>query len=207
VYRGPAFVHDADPVASGWTPQPFDHGAVSGAIEGGAIVAWLQGRCEIGPRALGNRSLLASATDPRSRDRLNTIKRREDYRPIAPVCLASDLARWFDRAEPDPHMLSFRSVLEPERLPAVTHADGTARAQSVTADSNPALHGLLQAHRSRTGVGVLCNTSLNLSGKGFINRMTDLLQYCKVVGIDEIVLDDTWYRRSATTGPSRREDR
>lgn len=195
VYRGARFVADADPAARGWRARPLDHAALSDAIDGGAVVAWVQGRCEIGPRALGNRSLLASAADPLSHKRLNAMKAREPYRPIAPVCLEEDLGRWFDRAHPDPHMLYFRRVVEPDRIPAVTHADGSARVQSVTAASHAGLHRLLTVHRERTGVGVLCNTSLNFNGKGFINRTTDLLHYCENAGIDEIVVDGTWYRR------------
>ena len=159
------------------------------------MVAWVQGSCEIGPRALGHRSLLASATRAQSRDLLNCIKQREGYRPIAPVCLEEDLGRWFDRSDPDPFMLRFRCVLDRSALPAVTHVDGTARVQSVTAGSVPPLHDLLRAHRERTGVGVLCNTSLNFPGKGFINRSRDVFSYCEATGIGTAVIDDVLFTR------------
>ncbi|HEY8523954.1 MAG TPA: carbamoyltransferase C-terminal domain-containing protein [Acidimicrobiales bacterium] len=195
VYRGPRFVPDTDPAQAGWLAQPLDLGALSATLEAGAVVAWVHGRCEIGPRALGNRSLLASAADRRSHARLNSIKQREAYRPIAPVCLEEDLGLWFDRVAPDPHMLYFRRVRQPDRIPAVTHVDGSARAQSVTRASHPRLHDLLVAHRARTGIGVLCNTSLNFPGTGFINRTSELLHYCTTVGVDHVVIEDTWYVR------------
>lgn len=197
VYRGARFVHDADPASQGWLAEPLDADRVSASLERGRVVAWVQGRCEIGPRALGNRSLLASAADSLSHKRLNTIKQREPYRPIAPVCLEEDLGHWFDDSHSDPHMLYFRRVRHPDRIPAVTHADGSARVQSVTASSHPRLHELLVTHRARTGIGVLCNTSLNFSGTGFINRASELLHYCDEVGIDDLVLAGTLYRRHA----------
>jgi hydroxymethyl cephem carbamoyltransferase len=193
VYRGPKLLRDADPVQSGWTRRRFDAPALSASIDRGAIVAWLQGRCEIGPRALGNRSLLASAADPNSHARLNNVKQREPYRPIAPVCLEEDLCSWFDEDRPDPYMLYFRRVRDRSRIPAVTHADGSARVQSVTRPANPRLHELLLAHRERTGVGVLCNTSLNFNGTGFINRVSDLLVYCARRRVGSMVIDDDWY--------------
>lgn len=199
VYRGARFVHDADPAEQGWQVGTLDMAHVSALLERGRVVAWVQGRCEIGPRALGNRSLLASAADPLSHKRLNTIKQREPYRPIAPVCLEEDLGHWFDESHSDPHMLFFRRVRHPDRIPAVTHVDGSARAQSVTASSHPTLHDLLVTHRARTGIGVLCNTSLNFSGTGFINRASELLHYCDEVGIDDFVLEDTLYWRNPAT--------
>ena len=204
VYRGAPFVHDADPQVRGWVCGPLDCAALSGVLDDGYVVAWAQGRCEIGPRALGNRSLLATASDPRSHERLNAIKKREPYRPIAPVCLEDDLSEWFDIADPDPFMLLFRKVRQPDRIPAVTHVDGTARVQSVTAASHPGLHALLSAHRARTGVGVLCNTSLNFSGKGFVNRTSELLHFADQAGIDHVVLDDIWYRRAHLRGTDGR---
>lgn len=195
VYRGARFVHDADPAAHGWLGRPLASDTLSAALEEGAVVAWVQGRCEIGPRALGNRSLLASAADPSSHKRLNSVKEREPYRPIAPVCLEDDMAAWFEPAEPDPHMLYFRQVRHPDRIPAVTHADGSARVQSLSRAANPRLHELLVAHRSRTGIGVLCNTSLNFRGHGFVNRTSELLHYCDSAAVDHIVIDGTWWMR------------
>lgn len=200
VYRGAPFVSDIDPVSLGWVPQPRDPHGLAVTLDEGHIVAWVQGRTEIGPRALGHRSLLASAQRTGSRELLNQVKQREAYRPIAPVCLEDDLADWFDNPDPDPHMLRFRTVTRPSEIPAVVHADGTARAQSVTARSCPELHSLLLACRDLSGVGILCNTSLNFPGRGFINRTSELLHFCDRVGIQHAVVDDKWFSRS-TTGP------
>jgi len=192
VYAGAEFVHDCRP-SDGWVDRQADPSALAEVIADGSVVAWVTGRCEIGPRALGHRSLLARATDPASRDTLNRMKGREWYRPIAPVCLADDLGRWFDHDDPDPYMLFFRRVTAPTVIPAVTHADGSARVQSV--DGGP-LADLLRAYRAGSGIGVLCNTSLNYNGKGFINRMSELTAYCERVGIYHAVVNGRWWQRA-----------
>ena len=108
------------------------------------MVAWVQGRWEIGPRALGNRSLLAEASNASTRDRLNDIKQREAYRPIAPCCRLEDAGVVFNEDFEDPYMLYFRTV-RPGAVPAVTHVDGSARVQTVTREGNAALYDLLTA--------------------------------------------------------------
>jgi hydroxymethyl cephem carbamoyltransferase len=194
VYSGLEFVDDTEPDSRQWRQQPRDDRAIAAAIASGAVIAWVQGRWEIGPRALGNRSLLAEPYSSATKDKLNVIKQRENYRPIAPCCREEDLAKAFSDDFPDPHMLYFRRVRSP-RLGAVTHVDGSARVQTVTASSNPQLHKLLNAFATETGLGVLCNTSLNHSRRGFINRMSDLIRYCNDRQIDHMVVGDRWYRR------------
>lgn len=193
VYSGLDFVHDTVPDPAVWHERPRDDRALAAALAGGRVVAWVNGRWEIGPRALGNRSLLAEPYSAATRDRLNDIKQREEYRPIAPCCREEDLAEAFVEDFPDPHMLYFRRVRSP-RLTAVTHVDGSARVQSVARATNPNLHRLLDAFADETGLGVLCNTSLNLNGQGFINRMSDLARYCLARGIEDMVVEDRWYR-------------
>jgi hydroxymethyl cephem carbamoyltransferase len=161
------------------------------------VVAWVQGRAEIGPRALGHRSLLASPLRAESKDVLNDIKQREDYRPIAPACLLEEQGQWFDDDRDDPYMLFFANVTT-DALPAITHVDGTARVQSVGPTGDPSFRELLQAQSRRTGYGVLCNTSLNFKGLGFINRSSDLFHYCERTGIRDAVVEDVWYRRADT---------
>lgn len=195
VYSGLDFVADTEPHPDRWRRRPLDEGALAGALADGHIVAWVQGRWEIGPRALGNRSLLAEPFRPGTRDRLNEIKAREDYRPIAPCARVEDLGDVFNEDFEDPYMLFFRTVREP-RLHAVTHVDGSARVQTVSRESNPPQHALLSAFAERTGAGVLCNTSLNFNGHGFINRMSHLVGYCEERGIDDIVVGDAWYARA-----------
>ena len=170
----------------------------SGALADGRIFAWVQGRWEIGPRALGNRSILAEPFDPRTRDRLNEIKQREGYRPIAPCCRVEDLTDAYRDGFEDPYMLYFKRARRTD-LGAVTHVDGTARVQTVSAGTNPRLHGLLSAFAERRGIGVLCNTSLNFKGFGFINRMSDLAHYCEQRGIADMVVGDRWWQLRASS--------
>jgi hydroxymethyl cephem carbamoyltransferase len=192
VYAGLEFEWDAKPDEERWQRRPLDLGAVADALAEGRIFAWAQGRAELGPRALGNRSLLADPSDPRTRDRLNDIKNRESYRPIAPAARLEDAGKVFDTDFEDPYMLYFRMVRS-DRLGAVTHVDGSARCQTVTPETNRRFHDLLSAVAERTGVGVLCNTSLNFSGSGFINCITDLTTYCEDRGVDDFVVGDWWF--------------
>jgi len=194
VYSGLAFDDDAKPSSERWHQREVDLPELSRRLADGAVLAWVQGRCEIGPRALGNRSLLAEPYRARTRDRLNQIKLREDYRPIAPCCRIEDVGRFFDGNFADPHMLYFRTALD-DRLGAVIHVDGTARVQTVAPTDNQPLYALLSAFADRTGAGVLCNTSLNFNGYGFINRMSDLAEYCEARGVEEMVVGDRWFSR------------
>lgn len=152
------------------------------------ILGWVSGRYEIGPRALGNRSILAAPFRESTRERLNNIKQREQYRPIAPVCLKEDAARWFACFVDSPHMLYTFSATT-DALRAVTHVNGTARLQTVTTQSNAPLADLLAEFRQVTGFGVLCNTSLNFSGKGSINNLVDLDVFTREHGLDGFVVD------------------
>ncbi len=194
VYSGLDFVTDAAPDPARWRREPLSNAGLAARLHQGAVVAWVQGRWEIGPRALGNRSLLAEPFRSASRDRLNEIKQREGYRPIAPVVRVEDLASVFTEDFEDPYMLYFRRVKD-SRLQAITHVDGSARAQTVTAAANRPLHALLTACADQAGVGVLCNTSLNFNGHGFINRMSHLTEYCESRGITDMVVGDTWYQQ------------
>ncbi|MQB01977.1 MAG: 3-hydroxymethylcephem carbamoyltransferase, partial [Actinobacteria bacterium] len=191
VYAGAPFRHDIAPDSALWSTQPLLLDQLAGCLAEGRIVAWVQGRYEIGPRALGHRSLLASPLLASSKQVLNTIKGREVYRPIAPCCRYEELDHWFVSPVADPYML-YLSQVKTNTLPAITHADGTARLQSVRAGDVPMLHRLLQAFGSQTGYGVLCNTSLNYQGRGFINSMSELLAYCEASEIREVVVEDRW---------------
>lgn len=147
----------------------------AGALAGGEVVAWFQGGMEFGPRALGNRSILADPREERMRDHINAlIKRREDFRPFAPVVTLEAATTYFEIEPGDEerfrHML-FTTRTRPEhraRLGAVTHFDGTARVQVITQEGNPMLWELLTAFADRTGVPVLLNTSFNLRGQPIV---------------------------------------
>lgn len=169
-----------------------DHARVADLLAEGLILGWVNGRYEIGPRALGNRSILAAPFEAETRVRLNTIKQREQFRPIAPVCLEEDAARWFGCDHASPHML-YTYQATTDALAAVTHVNGTARIQTVNSRTNAAMFDLLTAFKARTGYGVLCNTSLNFVGKGFINNLADLDTYASRRKLDGFVVDGRAY--------------
>jgi predicted NodU family carbamoyl transferase len=156
------------------------------------ILGWVSGKYEIGPRALGNRSILAAPFHSATRVRLNEIKQREQFRPIAPVCLEEDAAQLFGCDRSSPFMLyTYRA--ETDALAAVTHVNRTARIQTVSVESNRNLYQLLTSFKAHTGYGVLCNTSLNFNGRGFINKMTDLSRYASERRLDGFVVEKRAY--------------
>lgn len=167
---------------------------MAGLLYDGAVLGWAHGRAEIGPRALGNRSILAAPFAAITLDRLNSIKRRESFRPIAPICLEESAFEYFDLHAASPHMLYFARV-RANFLRAVTHVDGSSRPQTVNQSQNPRMHALLDAFRKISGVGVLCNTSLNFNGAGFINRSSDLARYAVENGLDGFVVNDKLYMK------------
>jgi len=137
---------------------------VATAIAAGKVVGWFQGRMEFGPRALGNRSIVADPRRADMKDILNTrIKHRETYRPFAPSVLEEKASEIFERSEPSPFMLMVYKVREAQRsrLPAVTHVDDTGRLQTVSAATNPRYHALIAEFERQTGVPVVLNTSFN----------------------------------------------
>jgi predicted NodU family carbamoyl transferase len=156
------------------------------------ILGWVSGKYEIGPRALGNRSILAAPFQESTRVRLNEIKQREQFRPIAPVCLEEEAARWFGCDHESPFMLYTHHV-RTDALAAITHVNGTARIQTVSSVSNRNLYDLLIAFKARTGYGVLCNTSLNFNGRGFINKIGDLSEYVSKHNLDGFVVEGRTY--------------
>ena len=192
VYAGLPFRTPEPTELDGYDVYERDDDRIAGMLAGGLILGWAHGRYEIGPRALGNRSILAAPFRDETRVRLNEIKQREQFRPIAPVCLAEDAAEWFTCRVESPHMLfTYRATTD--AFKAVTHVNGTARLQTVTPVSNPDLHALLEAFKAHTGFGVLCNTSLNFKTKGFINNITDLTAYVDEHGLDGFVVEGRAY--------------
>ena len=180
-YWGPGFddarcaaalrARSAEIAAQGCAEEPIDGEdalcrRVAGMIAGGAVVGWFQGRMEWGPRALGNRSILADPRRGDMRELLNRkIKRREPFRPFAPSVLRECAAEWFEEDAEVPFMTQVASVRESKRaaIPAVTHVDGTGRLQTVTREANALYHRLICAFRELTGVPMLLNTSFNES--------------------------------------------
>ncbi len=178
-----------------FTSRPLEAHDVARVLAGGAVLGWMSGRYEMGPRALGARSILASPCEPAMLERLNALKRREGFRPIAPVCLEEEMKHHFSPDTPSPYMLQFRKVIS-RTIPAVTHVDGSARPQSVNAQQNPRLYEVLAAFRQLTGVGVLCNTSLNYNGRGFLNKLSDLHAFAQSRGLDGFVFEDRLFMRT-----------
>jgi carbamoyltransferase len=181
------------------------------ALADGRAVGWFQGRMEFGPRALGNRSILA---DPRSREMqklLNLkVKYRESFRPFAPAVLAEDAPDWFELDRPSPYMLLVAEVARHRRctmkpgdedligldqlkalrsdIPAVTHVDYSARIQTVHRATNPRFHGLLRAFKQKTGCPVLVNTSFNVRGEPIANTPEDAFRCLMGTEIEMLVI-------------------
>lgn len=166
---------------------------VASALAEGALVGWFRGRLELGPRALGNRSILADPRAPGARSRINGfVKGRAAWRPFAPSVPLESAGRYFEGPMPAPYMVRTVDVA-PERrgeIPAALHpGDGTARPQTVTEAQNPAYHRLLEAFGERTGVPALLNTSFNESGDPIVATPADALEVFERTGLDLLVLE------------------
>jgi len=192
VYSGLGFVTTGLFDSTQYDLYEVDYEIIADMLANDLILGWVDGKYEIGPRALGNRSILAAPFRESTRKRLNEIKQREQFRPIAPVCLEEEAARWFDCEHPSPYMLYTYSV-RTDALAAVTHVNKTARIQTVSSATNRNLYNLLNAFKARTGYGVLCNTSLNFKEKGFINKITDLSSYVVKHNLDGFVIEGRSY--------------
>jgi carbamoyltransferase len=154
------------------------------------IIGWYQGRMEFGPRALGSRSILASPISSEMQARLNEVKDREDFRPVAPVVLEEDANEWFNNARYSPFMLFVYPVREDkaDKIPAVRHVDGTARIQTVNERQHPAYHNLLTEFKKLTGVPVLVNTSFNTLGKPIVSSPRDAVECFWTSPFDALVI-------------------
>ncbi|MFH0241551.1 carbamoyltransferase [Streptomyces sp. HK10] len=151
---------------------------VAETLAGDGIVAWFQGRAEYGPRALGHRSLLAHPGRAENLDRLNRVKGREEFRPVAPMVAEERAAEIFEGPLPSPYMLFVHDVAGPwrDRIPAVVHVDGTARIQTVDPGDEPLVARMLDAFERRTGLPVVVNTSLNTAGRPMVDSPRDALE-------------------------------
>lgn len=175
-------------------------------IAQGGIVAWFDGRAEYGPRALGHRSLLADPRDPETLQRLNDVKGREQFRPVAPMVLLDRAREIFDGGPiPSPYMLFTHRVREDwaGRIPAVVHVDGTARIQTVDPGQEPLLARLLRSFERRTGVPVIVNTSLNTAGRPIVDDPRDALECFGSVPIDLLAIGPFVVRRPGSAAAAR----
>jgi carbamoyltransferase len=163
------------------------------------VVGWFQGRSEFGPRALGNRSIIADPRNPAMKDVLNArVKHRQPFRPFAPIVLAERASEIFEGEEDSPFMLLAKNVV-PEwrnRVPAIVHVDGTARVQTVRREHNERLYLLLKEFESLTGVPVLLNTSFNIRGEPIVETPADAMKCFLSTGIDYLAMHDLLINKS-----------
>jgi carbamoyltransferase len=175
--------------------------AVAEVLAADGVVAWFQGRSEYGPRALGHRSLLAHPGFARNLDRLNAVKGRESFRPVAPMVLAERAADVFKGPMPSPYML-FTHRVRPgwaERIPAVVHVDGSARIQTVDRAEEPLVARMLEAFERLTGLPVVVNTSLNTAGRPMVDDARDALECFGSAPVDALALGPYLLRRPGRT--------
>ena len=164
--------------------RPLDLTGVITALKASEIVGIANGRAEFGPRALGNRSLLADPRGPLTKDRVNLIKKREPFRPFAPIIMAEYAHDYFDiPVRASPYMQFVGTVRHPELFPAVSHRDNTARVQTLTYDQNPLLYRILKGFHAETGCPMLLNTSLNIKGEPLVNTWEDAERFAKQSGV------------------------
>jgi len=166
-------------------------GQVANLLADGKIVGWFQGRSEFGPRALGARSILADPTRPDMKDLLNQyVKHREDFRPFAPSCLEERAGEYFTGCTRSPFML-FVYPVEPgkrDRVPAITHVDGTARVQTVSREVDPLYCRVIEAFERLRGVPMVLNTSFNVMGEPIVNTPADAVRCFYTTGLDALVM-------------------
>ena len=157
----------------------------------GKIVGWFQNESEYGPRALGNRSILADSRNPKIRDYINEkVKHREKYRPFAPAVLEEDYKKFFKLKSPSPFMLLVAKVKNVKKIPSVSHVDGTARVQTVNKNQNEVFYNLIKEFKKQTGVGCVLNTSFNDAGEPIVETPRDAMITFSKTKIDYLVLGD-----------------
>jgi carbamoyltransferase len=220
-FLGPAFGDKEIEDFLRWTKVPYRRlaniaEATADLLAKDQVIGWFQGRMEFGPRALGARSILASPIHAEMQARLNDIKDREDFRPVAPVVLEEEAADWFALSEPSPpagegrvrgqlvspFMLFVFDVLpdKAERIPAVRHVDGTARIQTINREQNPVYYDLLKAFQKRTGVPVLINTSFNTRGEPIVCTPRDAVESFWTSPLDALVIGPFLLEKRSSPG-------
>ncbi|MET7253770.1 carbamoyltransferase family protein [Dyadobacter fermentans] len=196
VYWGPDYSDEEIERFMLWAKMPYKRltniaKETAAILSEDKIIAWYQGRMEFGPRSLGARSILASPIHPDMQARLNDIKDREDFRPVAPVVLEDDAHEWFEGAAVSPFMLFVYPVKEDkaDRIPAVRHTDGTARVQTVNRDQHPLYYDLISEFKALTGVPVLVNTSFNTRGEPIVCSPRDAIECFWTSPFDALIIN------------------
>ena len=195
-YWGPEYTDEEVEKFLKWTKVPYrklENVAKETAeiLAQDKIIGWFQGRMEFGPRALGSRSILASPIHAEMQSKLNEIKDREDFRPVAPVVLESDAPEWFENGSYSPFMLFVYCVRsdKADKIPAVRHVDGTARIQTVNEQQHPQYYSLLKEFKKITGVPVLVNTSFNTRGEPIVCTPRDAIECFWTSPFDALVIN------------------
>lgn len=178
----------------------------AGKIATQRVVGWFQGRMEFGPRALGNRSILADARNPENQSRVNLkIKFRESFRPFAPTILEERTSEYFDWDRPSPYMLFVAQARDSAKLPSVTHVDGSARLQTVNRDENPLYYDLVQEFERQTGCPAVINTSFNVRGEPIVCTPQDALRCFMRTNMDDLVMGSFMIEKESLDGVLIRE--
>lgn len=207
-YLGPDYDDDAIESLLRWAKLPYQRldnpaQATARLLADDRVIGWYQGPMEFGPRALGARSILASPINPDMQARINELKDREDFRPVAPALPEERLAEWFSPADANgglaPFMLFIYDVLDgqADRIPSACHADRTARVQTVSRTANPRFHELLEAFGQITGVPVLINTSFNVRGEPVVCTPKDAIDAFYSTPLDALVIGSFLLEKSA----------
>lgn len=196
VYWGPDYSDEEIEKFMLWAKMPYKRltnvaKETAAILAEDKIIAWYQGRMEFGPRSLGARSILASPIHPDMQARLNDIKDREDFRPVAPVVLEEDAPEWFEDAGVSPFMLFVYPVKgdKAARIPAVRHTDGTARVQTVNRDQHSLYYDLITEFKALTGVPVLVNTSFNTRGEPIVCSPRDAIECFWTSPFDALIIN------------------
>ena len=196
VYWGPGYSDESIEEFLKWTKVPYRKltniaEETAEILAQDKVIGWFQGRMEFGPRALGSRSILASPIHAEMQQKLNEIKDREDFRPVAPVVLEEDAADWFEDAGYSPFMLFVYNVKEgkADKIPAVRHVDNTARIQTINRNQHPAYYDLLAAFKQKTGVPILVNTSFNTRGEPVVCTPRDAIECFWTSPFDALVIN------------------
>jgi carbamoyltransferase len=214
VFLGRSYAYDA-PAHAGFgllplTSEPNLSEWTAGRLTEGAVIGWYQGGAELGPRALGHRSLLADPRHPLMRDHLNlVVKNRESFRPFAPIVLEHAILDFFEESWPS-YFMSFVATVRREKrslLPAITHVDGTSRYQVLRERDNPELFGVVSAFARLTGIPMLLNTSFNRAGEPIVETPTEAARCVAAGSVDFLVIDGhAWANPNAVRcAPSREE--
>lgn len=195
VYSGPVVINHPANLENGWISCNCSLPELAQLLyETNEPVVFLNEKAELGPRALGNRSILAPAVSPHMKDILNHIKKREDYRPVSPICLEDRAREIFSPGTKDPYMLFDHKIRQQwrERVSAVLHLDGTARLQTVSLEENAVVGTLLKEYEKLSGIPLLCNTSANFKGCGFFPGVLSATRWNRV---NYVWCDNTLYQR------------